>query len=97
MTIDENELRYDRHKRKSKRRRKGSKKKKSGKKRARIQVGGGKSDCPFCSMFWNDKKYGELKKACEKLGNRDTIKTCHVNIQKIKDIYANILNYIALL
>lgn len=90
MTIDENELRYDRHKRKSKRRRKGSKKKKSGKKRARIQVGGGKSDCPFCTIFWNETKYGELKKACDKLGNNSTGETCNANIQKIKDIYETI-------
>ena len=85
MSTDENELRYDRHKRKSKRRRK-SKKNKTGKKRARIQVGGGKKKCPFCSMFfWNkgaqNEKVGEMITGCA----RKPI--CVKNIKDINNLY----------
>ena len=88
MSTDENELRYDRHKRKSKRRRK-SKKNKTGKKRARIQVGGSTSDCPFCAVFWNAKQFQLLQAECSKRpGSKEP--TCNENINKIKIKYANI-------
>jgi hypothetical protein len=83
MPLDENKLRYDHHKRKSKRR-KGVKKNKTGKNRGKIQVGGGQGDgtelsieCPFCTLFTTDK-YNELK---------DTITTSFETIEEIRDLY----------
>ena len=83
MPLDENKLRYDHHKRKSKRR-KGVKKNKTGKNRGKIQVGGGPDDetqlpikCPFCTLFTTDKFY-ELN---------DTNTTSFETIKEIREFY----------